>query len=401
MPASTHTESLPPLRLIKGADRRLRNGHLWVYSNEIDIQATPLRDFAPGQLVQVENNHGKASGTAYVNPHSLICARLLSRGLEPWNRTQLEARITSALQLRERCFEKPFYRLVYGESDLLPGLVVDRYGDHLVVQLNTAGMDSMRDEVTAALRACLQPASILLRNDSNSRVLEGLPTEVAVAYGTPPATVELEENGVRFQTPLATGQKTGWFYDQRANRAWLRQVAPGQRVLDVFSYVGSFGVQAGVFGAAAVTCLDSSAPALETARANAALNGIESRLTTLQGDASESLRQLRDAGERFGVVILDPPAYIKRKKDAPKGIAAYRRLNTLAMQLVEPGGFLLTCSCSMHMPREELLEAVRHAAVRLQRHARIISEGMQGPDHPVHPAIPETRYLKALLAQVN
>ena len=225
MNAVPANDSLPRLRLMRGADRRLQAGHLWIYSNEIDNQATPLRSFSAGQQVAVETEHRKLLGTAYINPNSLLCARLLTRDAEPFGQRQLVSRVRAALQMRERFFAEPFYRLVYGESDLLPGLVVDRFGAHLVVQLNTAGMDAMREQVVAALLEVMQPESILLRNDSGIRELEGLASEVVVAHGEPPEFVELTENGVRFRAPLRTGQKTGWFYDQRPNRAWLRDVA--------------------------------------------------------------------------------------------------------------------------------------------------------------------------------
>lgn len=391
---------LPRLRLTKGADRRLQSGHLWIYSNEIDNQATPLRTFTAGQQVGVETQHGKLLGTAYINPNSLLCGRLLTRDSEAFGQPQLVARLRAALQMRERFFAEPFYRLVYGESDLLPGLVVDRFGPHLVAQFNTAGMDAMREPVVAALLEVMQPESILLRNDSGIRELEGLPSEVLVAHGEPPETVELTENGVRFRVPLRTGQKTGWYYDQRPNRAWLRNIVHDRSVLDVFSYIGSFGVQAGAFGAKSVCCIDASEQALVQARENAALNNFKGDFSTLHGDAFDQLRALRTANQHFDVVIVDPPAFVKKKKDLPKGAAAYRRINEIAMELLNPDGLLIASSCSMHLPTEELIKALRAGAQRTGRHVQLLAEGMQGVDHPVHPSIPETRYLKALLARV-
>jgi 23S rRNA (cytosine1962-C5)-methyltransferase len=391
---------LPRLRLAKNEERRLRGGHLWIYSNEVDKQVSPLKQFTPGSQVLVESAQGKALGVAYVNPNSLICARLLSSGSKPFGASQLEKRIQLALEMRERLFSAPCYRLVYGESDLLPGLVVDRFGDHLSVQLNTAGMDAMRDQVIDALIKVLKPASILLRNDASVRSLEGLPEVVECAYGESPENVELVENGVRFLAPLRSGQKTGWFYDQRPNRAWLRELAPGKRVLDVFSYVGSFGVQAAAFGASEVWCCDASELALDMAHENAALNGKSEIFNTLHGDAFAALKQLKEDGQSFDVVIVDPPAFIKRKKDQKEGILAYRRINELAMRLLGDQGYLISGSCSMHMPREELLDIVRASSRHIDRQAQILAEGMQGADHPVHPAIAETRYLKAVLSRV-
>lgn len=393
--------SLPILRLAKNEERRLRSGHLWIYSNEVDKQVSPLKSFHPGEQVVVESNQGKVMGVAYINPQSLICARLLSQSSKPFSKNQLIARIRSALAMREQLFAEPCYRLVYGESDLLPGLVVDRFGDHLSVQLNTAGMDTMRDMIIDALIKVLAPKSILLRNDAGVRQLEGLESEVITAFGEVPETVELIENGVRFLAPLASGQKTGWFYDQRPNREWLRPLVPGKRVLDVFSYVGSFGVQAASFGAAEVVCSDISAKALDMVHENATLNGVADKVSSIEGDAFTAMKSLKEADERFDVIIVDPPAFIKRKKDQKEGILAYRRINELAMRLLNPDGYLISASCSMHMPREELLEVVRSASRHIDRHAQILAEGMQGPDHPVHPAIPETRYLKAVLSRIS
>ena len=392
--------SLPRLRLLKNEDKRLRSGHLWIYSNEVDLTATPIKNLAPGAHVVVENSVGKCMGTAYVNPQSLICARLLTRDEQMFDRSMLIHRFNVALGLRDAMFSEPYYRLVYGESDLLPGLVVDRFGDHLSVQLNTAGMEAMREDVIAALTKVLKPESILFRNDASVRALEGLESEVSVGFGTPPKEVYLVENGVKFFAPMMDGQKTGWFYDQRPNRAWLKDIVKGKRVLDVFSYVGSFGVQAAVFGAKEVWCVDASELALDRAQHNADLNEVGDKLTTVQGDAFEALKQLKEADERFDVIIVDPPAFIKKKKDQNEGIKAYRRINELAMRLLAKDGFLLSGSCSMHMPREELLEVVRASARHLDRHAQILAEGMQGADHPVHPAIPETRYLKAVLSRI-
>ncbi len=398
---TTTSTPLATLRLGKNEERRLRGGHLWIYSNEIDAKRSPLKAFTPGQQVVVESQQGAVLGVAYINPQSLICARLLHSSNQAFGQQQIEARIKQALTLREQFFNAPCYRLVYGESDWLPGLVVDRFGDHLCVQFNTAGMEAMRDSVIKALINVLSPKSILLRNDSAMRVLEGLPEEVFCIYGTSPADVELEENGVRFMAPLASGQKTGWFYDQRPNRAWLRDIVQDKRVLDVFSYVGSFGVQAAVFGASEVWCNDASELALEKAHDNAALNKVGDKLNTLHGDAFDALKQLQADKQMFDVVIVDPPAFIKRKKDQKQGIQAYRRINELAMRLLKPGGYLLSASCSMHMPREELLDIIRAASRQVNRNAQVLCEGMQGTDHPVHPAIPETRYLKAVLSRIS
>ncbi|MGH9455647.1 MAG: class I SAM-dependent rRNA methyltransferase, partial [Terriglobia bacterium] len=231
--------SLPPLILKQNEDRRLRAGHLWVFSNEVDIARTSLKDFAPGDAVEIQSHNGRFIGSGYVNPNSLIAARILSRDEKHLpDRSLLVHRLNIALSLRERLYPKPFYRLVFGESDNLPGLVVDRYGDVLVAQITTAGMEKMKTDIVAALTKVLRPAGILFRNDVGIRELEGLPLYTEVAYGSIPDTVALEEHGQKFEVALAGGQKTGWFFDQHDNRGRLLRYVPGQRVLDVFSYVG-------------------------------------------------------------------------------------------------------------------------------------------------------------------
>jgi 23S rRNA (cytosine1962-C5)-methyltransferase len=393
---------LPPLRLKKNEDRRLRAGHLWVFSNEVDVARTPLTAFEPGSAVEVQDARGVALGAGYVNPRSLIAARLVSRDpTRALDGALLRERIVRALALRERLFARPFYRLVFGEGDGLPGLVADRFGELLVLQLTTAGVDRLRDEVVAAFEEILQPAGILLRNDAPGRELEGLERSVQVAAGSVPAVADVEENGVRFRAPLAGGQKTGWFYDHRMNRARLAAYAPGRRVLDVFSYLGGWGVQAAAAGAREVLCVDSSETALEGVRENAALNGVEDRVGVRRGDAFEVLRALGAAGERWDVVVLDPPAFIKRKKDVRAGEEAYRRLAQLGMEALAPEGVLISASCSFHFGRQALGDALLRAGRRLEREVQFLEMGGQGPDHPVHPAIPETSYLKAIVARVG
>lgn len=395
------TGTLAVLKLKKNEDRRLRAGHLWVYSNEVDTTASPLGQYEPGQLVEIQASGGRALGTGYINPHSLICARLVSRSSEYWlNHSLLVHRIQVALSLRERLYGKPYYRLVYGEGDGLPGLVVDRFGDYLVAQITTAGMERVRDEVVSALRKVLQPAGILFRNDSSIRAMEGLESYSEVVHGDIPEIVRLEENGVPFDAPLAAGQKTGWFYDHRESRARLGRYVQGSRVLDLFSYLGGWGVQAAVNGAEHVTCVDSSEAALGQLLENAALNNVQDKITALQGDAFDALKSLRDERTRFDVVVLDPPAFIKRKKDMKNGLEAYRRLNELAMRLLSRDGILVSASCSFHLSRKELQNLLLKTSRHLDRNLTVLEQGFQGPDHPVHPAIPETEYLKAVFCRV-
>ncbi|BCO32797.1 SAM-dependent methyltransferase [Thiohalobacter sp. COW1] len=391
---------LAPLRLKKREERRLRAGHLWIYSNEVDTRATPLTGFAPGQPVRIEAHNGRPLGSGYVNPHSLICARLISRDPDQvLDKSLLVHRLKVALSLRQRLFDQPCYRLCYGEADGLPGLVVDRYGDVLAVQLTTAGMEAMKAAVIVALEQVLQPRGILLRNDVEVRRLEGLETYVET-LGEVPEPVALSENGARFEVSLQTGQKTGWFFDQADNRVRLRRYARDARVLDVFSYVGAWGVQAALAGAAAVTCVDSSGEALARAGHNAGLNGVGDKMQTCQGDAFEVLKALREADERFDLVILDPPAFIKRRKDIEAGTEAYQRLNQLAIRLLGRDGFLITASCSHHMQPEAFRRTVHRAARHVDRRLQILEWGQQAADHPRHPAIVETDYLKAMYCRV-
>ncbi|WP_298137034.1 class I SAM-dependent rRNA methyltransferase [Acidiferrobacter sp.] len=392
--------SLPVIQLRPREDRRLRAGHLWVFSNEIDCQATPLTAFEPGDPVRVQSAHGRCLGVGYVNPQSLISVRLMSGDPHAViGRELLADRLRRALAWRERIYGLPFYRLVFAEADGLPGLVCDRYGDVLVAQFTTAGMERLKDDVISALEQVVRPKSILVRNDAPSRALEGLSSYVEAALGEPPDEVTVVEGSCRFRVALGAGQKTGWFYDQRPNRARLLPYVARARVLDLFSYVGGFGIQAAAHGAHHTTLVDASERALSYARANAADNGVAAHIATIHGDAFDVLRDLRAAGLRFDVVISDPPALIKRRKDYDAGLAAYQRLNEAALAVLNEEGVLLSASCSHHLERETLSRVVAQAAIRLRRGLQFVDEGGQGPDHPVHPAIPETAYLKTVVAR--
>src|SRR5450631_3364537 len=390
---------LPVLRLKRNEDRRLNAGHLWVFSNEVDAQQTPLPKFKPGDLVRVLAHNDRALGLAYVNPQSLICARLLGTWKIP-DAAWFAARIRIALALRERLYAEPYYRLVYGEADGLPGLVIDRYGAQCVVQIGTAGMERLKSQIQEAILQVLDCETLLFKNDGAARELEGLPAYIEAAKGGIDEYGSVVEEGLKFAMPLAAEQKTGWFFDQAANRRALEKyVRKGARVLDVFSYVGAWGVRAAREGAREVTCIDSSAAALEFAAANAERNGL--KVVTRKGDAFDVLEELVQQGARFDVVVIDPPAFAKRKKDLPKALAAYKRLNQLAMQLLAGDGILVSCSCSYHVSAQDLEDAIAKAARSLDKRLQILEVGGQAPDHPVHPAIAETRYLKAYFCRVH
>ena len=399
MTDSLEVAQLPVLRLKRNEDRRLHAGHLWIFSNEIDTSQTPLPKFKAGELVRVLAHNDRALGLAYVNPKSLIAARMLETWKIP-DTAWLAARIRAAMTLRDRLYPKPYYRLVYGESDGLPGLVVDRYGESCVAQIGTAGMEQLKPQIQEALGQVLRCEALLFKNDSAAREMEGLPSYVEVVKGSFDTPALVIEDGLEFEAPLAEGQKTGWFFDQAANRRALSKYLPaGGRVLDVFSYVGAWGVRAAHHGAQEVTCVDSSAAALDLAAANALRNRV--KLVTRKGDAFDVLEEFAKEGARFDVVIVDPPAFAKRKKDLPKALAAYKRLNQLAIQVLAAEGILVSCSCSFHVSAEELQDAIAKAARGAGKHVQILEMGGQAPDHPVHPAIPETRYLKAYFCRIN
>ena len=401
LPASGAGAVLPILRLKRGEDRRLRAGHLWVFSNEVDIGATPLTGFAPGAHARVHDYRDQFLGYAYVNPHALICARILSRSpVHPADRSLLVHRLKVALALRERHYAVPYYRLAFGEGDGLPGLVLDRYGEVIVGQIATAGMEAMRAQIESAVEKVLAPQALIWKNDGGARDLEQLPKQIIAGIGKLPETLQVVEGVLQFSVPMAGAQKTGWFYDQSANREMFRRLLwPGVRVLDICSYGGAWAITAMRCGAREALCVDSSEAALAVAESNAAANGVA--VKTRRGDAFDVLDQLQREGERFDVVVLDPPAFIKRRKDQPRGEAAYRKLNQLAMRLLERDAMLVSCSCSFHLGADDLAGLIQAAARHNSRFVQILVAGGQSMDHPVHPAIPETRYLKAFFCRVT
>ena len=392
----------PELFLKKNEDKRLRKGHLWVFSNEVDTQRSPLNQFAPGDPVKVIASDGQVMGAAYINPGTLVCARLLSR--KPGAKLgakMFTTRIARALALRERFYNKPYYRLVFGESDGLPGLVIDRFGDVLAVQITTAGIERQKEPLLEVLVELLQPKAILLKNDNPQRVLEGLSTESVCAYGKIPEQLIIEENNAQFQIDIVAGQKTGWFYDHRSSRAQLAQLAKDKTVLDLFCYTGAWGIPAALNSAQQVTAVDASASAIALAEKNAHLNQVSDKMQFVQSDVFEYLKQARLEKKRFDIVILDPPALIKRKKDFKSGYEAYRRLNHLALQVLAKDGILVSASCSYHLSKANLHEILRSSARHIDRNLTIFATGGQAPDHPIHPAISETEYLKTYFCAVS
>lgn len=390
---------LPRVRLKKGEEKRAKAFYPWIYSNEIDVGVTPLKAFTPGDEVIVESSGGYYLGNAIINPHSLIAARIFA--YEETSRLSLaffKEKIAAALAYRDSLFVEPYYRLVFAESDGLPGVIIDRFAMHFVVQINVQGMERVRQLIVDALVA-LFPAveSITLRADSNSRAQEGLSAYVETVFGVAPAEYSVNENDCAFVIPAKEGQKTGWFYDHRANRARLKHYVADKRVLDVCSYMGAFAIPAARFGATSVDCIDASALAARYIAKNAELNNVSDRVSVHQGDAFDTMQQWIKEKRQFDVIVLDPPAFAKKKNDIKKASIAYQRLNELALSLLAPNGVLMSCSCSMHIPMTELIHIVRRAAIRSRRSLQIIERGYQAEDHPVHLLLPETDYLKAII----
>ncbi len=392
----------PEIYLKKNEDKRLRKGHLWVFSNEVDTKRSPLEQFTAGDLVQVKSDDGKVMGTAYINPQTLICARLLSRKPNlKCGANFFKERLTTALALREKIFDQPYYRLVFGESDGLPGLVIDRFDSVLSVQITTAGIDQRKEALFAALIELLNPEAIVLKNDNSQRQQEGLSLESEIAYGKLPDPLIIKENGALFKIDILSGQKTGWFYDHRTSRAQLASIAKDQRVLDLFSYTGAWGIPAALAGALEVTCVDASEGALALAAENAMLNQVQEKMHFVRSDVFEFLKQARLENQLYDIIVLDPPALIKRKKDFKQGYEAYRRLNHLALQVLSKDGILVSASCSHHLSSENLHEILRSSGRHIDRHLVFFASGGQGPDHPIDPAAPETEYLKTFFCSVS
>ena len=391
----------PVLRLLPGRHKRLSHGHPWAYSNEIALDAA-AKALEPGTLVRLEAAGGEALGVAFFNPHSLVAARLLSRDAEaaidvPF----LAARLNRALALRETLYREPYYRLVHAEADGLPGLAIDRYGDMLVCQVNAAGMERLIEPLVAALGEVLHPRVVLLRNDAPVRALEGLASYVRCVEGELEAPVELIENGCRFLADLVGGQKTGWFFDQRDNRAFVASLARGRRVVDLYCYSGGFAVAAAAAGAREVLGIDRSEAALALAERAAALDGVAARCRFRRGQAFAEMDRLAAAGERFELVICDPPAFVKSKRELAAGAKGYRKMARLAAALAADGGFVFLASCSHNMEPERFAEEVRRGLAQAGRSGRILRSAGAAPDHPVHPFLPETAYLRALVLQLD
>ncbi len=388
-------ETRPVVKLQPGRNKRAESGHPWVYSNEVAMDAAS-KALIPGALVRLEAASGKALGVATFNPHTLVAARILDRDSgRVIGREFFAERLEAALALRRRLYPEPFYRLVHAEADGLPGLIIDRFGDVLACQINTAGMARLEDELIAACESVLKPKAVIFRNDSSARKLEGLAEEVRVVVGELAGHVELRENGARFFADVLAGQKTGWFYDQRENRRFIASLAKDASLLDLYSFGGGFAVAAALAGAKAVSGIDRSEPALTLARSSAEANGVASRCAFSRGEAFAELERLAGEGARFDIVVADPPAFVKSKKDLGPGLKGYRKLARLAASVVAGNGLLFIASCSHNVDEASFAEAVRRGVADAGRIGRILLSSGAAPDHPVHPFLPESAYLKA------
>ena len=392
---------IPTIRLQPQRHKRVANGHPWVYSNEIVMDGAAKGGEA-GRIVLFTTHDGGHLGVGSYNPHTLIAGRIFDRApLAVIDGAWLRKRLQNALNVREKLIPEPFYRLVHAEADGLPGLVVDRFGPHFSVQLNSAGMHKLGAEIEAALVELFAPESIILHNESSVRALEGLAQGVSVSRGNLKGPVEVRENGLTYFADLIEGQKTGWYFDQRDNHALVARYAAGARVLDLYCHAGGFGLLAAKAGAAAVVGVDSSQPALDLAAKAAAHNGVTAPCAWRRADVFEELERLVAAKEKFGIVIADPPPFVKSRKDVASGARGYRKLARLAAQVTAPNGLLFIASCSHNMELPQFTEEVARGLFEAKREGRILHTVFAAPDHPVCPPVPESGYLKGLLLQVD
>lgn len=397
---------LPVITVLAGRDKRVRSGYPWVFSNEIQMDQN-ARAIAPGSVVKLQVEGGPVLGTAIFNPHTLIAARRLDAAVVAIDEAWFVQKLSAAQAVRERFYKEPYYRLVHAEADGLPGLIVDRYGDVLTVQANTAGMDKLLNALVPALQKVTgatanpeqaEPATthlrkemcVVLNRSGPAIALEGLAEESRVLAGSLPAEVSIKENGVVYKVDPVNGQKTGWFYDQRENRAYIASLAKGQSVFDGYCYAGGFGLLAAVQGATSVTFVDASQAALDLARKSAEANSVADKCSFKKADVMDALA----GGEKYDVVIVDPPAFIKNKKDMAAGLKGYRKLARLAAAATGPGGILAICTCSHHADLAEWSAEVARGIYDAGRSARLLRTSGAGPDHPVHPLLPESAYLK-------
>ncbi len=387
------------LKLKAKEEHRLNKGHYWVFSNELEKVDTTI---PAGTIVRLIGSRGETLGTGFYNPHSLISIRLITKGAGELHKDFIFENLDAAFTYRKQFGIRKYGRMCFGEADFLPGLTVDRYGDYLVIDILTAGMELLKDDIVKACQKIFKPKGILIRNDSPFRTLEGLPLEPET-IGEIPEETEIEENGVKYFVPLHGGQKTGFYFDQRANREFLKPYFKDKIVMDLYSYIGAFGITAALSGAAAVWGVDSSAPAVEYARRNAELNGVKDICQYQKDDAERLLSALKkgELPETPDMILLDPPAFVKNRKSLPQAVNLYIKLNRMALEGLKEGGMLATSTCSHHITREVFEDIIRQAAAKAGKRVTMISLRSQSPDHPILLGMPETEYLHFALLQVR
>jgi 23S rRNA (cytosine1962-C5)-methyltransferase len=395
--------SLPIIRFHPQRHKRAQDGHPWVYSNEVVMDDPDAKKAEPGALVEFRTHDKQLIGRGSFNSKTLIAGRIFThKPLEKIDSDFLRDRLKSALNLRKKLVQEPFYRLVHAEADGLPGLIIDRFGPHLSVQLNTAGMDKLWPQIEEALTEVLKPESIVLRNESASRTLEGLSREVKIVQGEAEGPIEIKENGLTYFADLHGGQKTGWYFDQRDNRALVaRYAGDAESVLDMYCNAGGFALCAAKAGAKKIIGVDSSEAALELAQKAATKDKLAGKCQWLRADVFDDLERRMKAREAHDIVIADPPAFVKSRKDLSSGSRGYRKLARLAASVVAPGGMLFIASCSYNMALADFTEQVARGLHESGRTGRILHTVFAAPDHPVHPKLPESAYLKGLLVKVD
>lgn len=384
------------VKLRQKEERRILRGHPWVFSNEL---MQPVGEFSPGEVVDVLDFSGRFLGRGYINPHTLIAVRILTRRQEEIDSGFFRKKISAARKLRTMLGFGNSFRAVFSEGDGLPGLIVDKYADTLVVQSSTAGIDRMLENIISALKDEYSPQTILLRNDTAAREIEGLTQEKRIVHGMAPGQVMIEESGIRYYVDILEGQKTGFFFDQRENRQVLKDYVKGRRILDCFCYIGAWSLTAAHFGASDVIGLDASETAIKQASVNAALNGLSAHFEI--ADVFDELRKLEKDRERFGCIILDPPAFVKSRAKVREALKGYKEINLRAMRLLEPGSAMVTCSCSHHIDRDLFTEMLIDAAHSAGRQARLLEMRSQARDHPMLLAARETQYLKCAVLLID
>lgn len=387
------------VKLKKGHDERLQAGHPWIFSNELESVDTAAE---PGGLVKVLLPDGKTAGTGFFNPRSLIAVRMLKTGPAPLERDFTERTIESALEHRRDLGLTGSFRLFFGESDGIGGLVLDKYGDVVVAEILSAGAERLKPEITAAVRKLLSPSCLYFKNTHVIRELEGLPRYSEAAFGELPDEVEIEENGLKFLVSLKDGQKTGWFFDQRENRAFLTPYFQDRKVLDLYTYTGAFALNAAAAGAKMVWGVDSSQSAVETAEKNAALNGMSEKLFFRKENAERLIAAMGsgDLPEKPDFVLLDPPNLVRNRKNLPQARKLYVKLNASAIAALPAGGLLATSTCSHHINRETFMGILKEACGRSRRRVVMLELRGQAKDHPILPVMPETEYLHFALLKV-